>query len=98
MTHYAACHHRSSGDAFPARLLAGPRFGPTWHGRAWEMSVGCSHREVWTFREAVADTAHGLDVVARAPDLLAQALHVCVDGTRRDLRVHAPHVVEERAA
>ena len=46
--------------------------------------------------EAIADAAHRLDVVARAFELLAQALHVRVDGARRDVGLNPPDVVEQR--
>src|SRR5688572_2209517 len=35
--------------------------------------------------EPVADAAYGLDALADGPELLAQALHVRVDGARRDV-------------
>src|SRR5690349_16876540 len=50
------------------------------------------------FREPIADAAHGLDVVPRRTDLLAQAFDVGVHGARRDLGVDAPDVIEQRAA
>src|SRR6187401_1658246 len=45
--------------------------------------------------EAVADTDHGLDVVARGTELRAQAPHVGVDAARVHLGVLAPHPVEQ---
>src|SRR5262249_27691694 len=44
------------------------------------------------------DAAHRLDVIARTPELLAQALDVGVDRARRDLGLDAPDVIEQRAA
>src|SRR4051812_4395243 len=48
--------------------------------------------------EAVADAAHGFDVVAGRAHFLAQAFHVRVDGAGRDFGVDTPDLVEERAA
>src|SRR5690606_31337409 len=39
--------------------------------------------------EAVADSAHRLDVLPGGAELLAEPLHMGVDGARRDVSVHA---------
>src|ERR1700690_1936086 len=48
--------------------------------------------------EAIADATDGLDVFACFAELLAQSLHVRVDGARRDVGVDTPDVAQERAA
>src|SRR5690606_23859523 len=45
--------------------------------------------------EAVADSAHRLDVLPGGAELLAEPLHMGVDGARRDVSVHAPDVLQE---
>src|SRR5689334_377655 len=57
---------------------------------ALDSFADCAERR---FCEAVAHAADGLDVVAGGADLLAQALHVRIDGAGRDLRVHTPNVI-----
>ncbi len=56
---------------------------------------GFEHRDLG---EAIAYAAHRLDVVAGGAHLLAEAFHVCVHGTGRNLGVDAPHFVEQRTA
>src|ERR1019366_536776 len=48
--------------------------------------------------EAVTDPAHAADARRRYPELLAQPLHVRVDGARRDLSLVAPDVAQARLA
>ncbi len=49
-------------------------------------------------REAIANPAHRLDVLARALELVAQALHVSIDGAGGDAHIHSPDAVEEHPA
>lgn len=46
------------------------------------------------FAQAIAETAHGLDHIARCPKFLAQAAHVRIDGARVNDTFVTPDVVE----
>src|ERR1700712_1064128 len=73
-----------------------PRRGPTSRreaGRGCALSTGRLFRVVG---EAVADAADRLDVRACVAELLAEALHVRVDGAGGDVGVDAPDVAEQR--
>src|SRR5262245_60102185 len=77
----------------PTRTLRREKRSPTRGRGASRGSRASSSALLGRRHETVADTPHGLDVVTRTLELLAQSLDVRIHGARRDVGLDPPDIV-----